>query len=79
MKLVLEAMVEAVDFKSKAEDIKDAVEEAYLADVAEVDLVVEMKEEESIDAIYKMLECYNVMTDHSLRFIRHMTPLTRMV
>ena len=79
MNLALTAVEEALDFRSNEEDIKDLVQEAHLEDVAEVDLVVEMKEEESIDAIYKMLECYNVMTDHSLRFIRHMTPLTRMV
>ena len=42
MKLALVAVEEAVYFRYKAEDIKDAVEEADLADVAEVDLVVSM-------------------------------------
>ena len=42
MKLELAAVEQAVYFKVKAEDIKDAAEEADLADVAEVDMVVAM-------------------------------------
>ena len=45
MKLELAAAEEAVYFRSKAEDIKDAAEEADLADVAEVDIFVATKEE----------------------------------
>ena len=33
MNLALTAVEEALDFRSKVEDIKDAVQEAYLADV----------------------------------------------
>ena len=36
MNLALTAVEEALDFRSEVEDIKDAVQEAYLADVAEV-------------------------------------------
>ena len=42
MNLALAAVEEAVYFRYKAEDIKDAVEEADLADMAEVYLVVAM-------------------------------------
>ena len=42
MKLSPEEVEETVDFRSEAEYIKDAVEEAYLADMAEVDLDVDM-------------------------------------
>ena len=67
---------EAVDFRAKAEDIKCAAEEADLADVAEVDLVVDMEEEETICAVEKMLEWCDAMTDNNRRFIRNMTSLT---
>ena len=55
MKLALAAVEEAADFRTEAEDIKDAVEEADLEDVAEVDLAVAMEEEETIGAVYKMI------------------------
>ena len=38
--MALVAVEEAADFRTEAEDIKDAVEEADLADVAELDLYV---------------------------------------
>ena len=76
MKLALVVVEEAVHFKAEAEYIKDGVEDAYLADVVEVDLVVAMEEEESIDKVDKMLKWCNVMTYHSWRFIRNMTSLT---
>ena len=66
---------EAVDFKAEAENIKNAVEEADLADVAELDLFMTMEEEEVIVAVDKMLEWCNVMMYHSWRSIRNMTPL----
>ena len=44
------------DFRTEAEDMKDAVEEADLGDVSEVDLDVAMEEEENIGAVDKMLE-----------------------
>ena len=56
MKMAPVAVQEAVYFKAKAEDIKDGVEEADLEDVAEVDIVAAMEEEESIGAVDKMLE-----------------------
>ena len=61
---------EAVDFEAEAEDIKDAEEEADLADVAELDLFMTMEEEEVIVAVDKILEWCNVMMDHSWRFVR---------
>ena len=60
----------------EAENIKDGVEEAYLAGVEEVDLVVDMEEEETICAVEKMLEWCDAMTDNNRRFIRNMTSLT---
>ena len=44
------------DFRTEAEDTKDAVEEADLEEVSEVDLEVAMEEEETIGAVDKMLE-----------------------
>ena len=51
-------------------------EEADLAGVEEVDLVVAMKEEEMIGTVDKILEWCDAMTDHNCRFIRHMISLT---
>ena len=45
MNLALTAVEEALDFRANEEDMKDAVQEAYLAELAEVDLVVAMEEE----------------------------------
>ena len=56
MNLALAAVEEAAYLRTKAEDIKDVAEEAYLEDVAEVDLGVAMEEEETIGALDKMLE-----------------------
>ena len=42
MKVALAAVEEAEALKEEAEDIKDAVEEADLADMAELDLDVAM-------------------------------------
>ena len=69
-------MEEAAVFRSMAEDIKDALEKADLADVAEVYLSVDMEEEETIGAVDKMLEWCNLVTDHNWRFTCHMTSLT---
>ena len=60
----------------EAENIKDGVEEAYLAGVEEVYMVVDMEEEETICAVEKMLEWCDAMTDNNRRFIRNMTSLT---
>ena len=76
MKLELAAVEEAADFSTEAEDIKDTVEKADLADVEEVDLYVAMKEEEIIGTVDKILECCDAMTDHNWRFTCHMTSLT---
>ena len=56
MKLALAAVEEAACFRTKAKDIKYAAEEADLVDVAEVDLVMDTKEEETIGAVEEMLE-----------------------
>ena len=56
MKLSLAVVGEAEDLSTKAEDIQDAVEEADLADVAEVELTMAMEEEETIGAVYNMIE-----------------------
>ena len=56
MNLALVVVEEAVDFRSEAEYIKDAVEEVDLADVAEVDLVVAMDKEETIVEVDNMLK-----------------------
>ena len=45
MNLVLATVEGAADFRTEAEDIKGAVEEADLADVAQLYLDVAMKEE----------------------------------
>ena len=42
MKLAPTTVEEAEDFRSKAEDIKDAVEESELEDVSKFDLAVAM-------------------------------------
>ena len=76
MKLALAAVQEAADFRTETEDIKDAVEEANLADLAEVDLSGAMEEEETIGAVDKMFERCDAMTYHNWRFNRHMTSLT---
>ena len=76
MKLALEVVEEAVYFRCKAEDIKDAVEEVDLADVEEVYMVVAMEEEETIGAVDKILEWCDAMMGHNWRFIFHMTSLT---
>ena len=67
---------EAVYFKARAEDIMDAVEEANLENVEEVDPVVAMGKKETIGAVEKMVKWCDVMTDPNWRFIRHMTSLT---
>ena len=69
-------MEEAVNFRTEVEDIKDAMEEAYLADVTDVDLAMNMEEEEKIGAVDNMLKWCDAMTDHNWRFTRHMNPLT---
>ena len=74
--MALAALEEVLYFKAKEEDIKNKVEEADLLDVEEVDMVVTIEEEESIGAVDKMLEWYNVMTYQSWGFIRHMISLT---
>ena len=76
MNLTLAVVEEAEDFKAKAEDITDAVEESDLVDVAGVDMVVEMEEAETICALEKMRKWCNVMTDHSWKFTRIMISLT---
>ena len=45
MKLTLAAVEDAADFRTEAEDIKDAAEKSDLADMAELDLSVAMEEE----------------------------------
>ena len=54
MKLALTAVEEAADSRAKAEDIKDAVENSDLAEVAQVDLDMAMKEKETIGAVDKI-------------------------
>ena len=76
MKLELAAAEEAVYFRSKAEDIKDAAEEADLADVAEVDIFVATKEEEIIGTVDNMLKWCDTMIDKNWRFIHYMNSLT---
>ena len=70
------AVEEAAYFRTEAEDIKDAVEEADLEDVAEVDLAVAKEGEEIIGTVEKILEWCNETTDKNWRFTRHMTSLT---
>ena len=69
-------MEEAVYSRAESEDIKNAVEEEYLADVAEVYLVVYIEEEENIGAVENILEWCDVITDRNWRLIRRMTSLT---
>ena len=69
-------MEEARENRTEAEDIKDAVEEADLAEVTEVDLAMAMEEEETIGAADKIIESCDAMTYHNWRFTRHMTSLT---
>ena len=76
MKLTLAAVEEAVDFRAEAEDIKDAAEEADLADVAEVDIFVATKEEEIIGTVDNMLKWCDTMIDKNWRFIHYMNSLT---
>ena len=76
MKLALAAVQEAADFRTETEDIKDAVEEANLADLVEVDLSGAMEEEETIGALDKMLEWCDAMKDTNWSFTRHMNSLT---
>ena len=75
MILALAVVDKAADFRAEAEDINNAVEEAFLEDVSEVDLVVDMEEEETIDTVEKMLTWCAEIMDHSWRFIRHMNSL----
>ena len=75
MKLALAAVEEALDFRAEAEYINDTVEEAYLEDVSEVDMVVDMEEEETIGTVENMLTWCAEIMDHSWRFIRHMNSL----
>ena len=70
------AVEEAVYFRDETEDIKDAVEEADLEDVTELDMAVAVEEEETIGAVEKILEWCDAMTDQNWRFICHMTSLT---
>ena len=51
------------------------MEEADLADVAEVDIVVDMKEEKTMCAVENMIEWFYAMMDHNWGCIRHMTSL----
>ena len=44
-----------------------------MADVAEVDLSVDMEEEGNIGVVDKMLEFCDATTDNNWRFTRHMT------
>ena len=76
MKLALAAVEEAEYFRSEGEDIKDAVEEADMSDVAEVYLDMAMEEEETIGAVDKMIKWCDVITDHNWMFTHHMTSLT---
>ena len=76
MKLAFAAVEEARENRTEAEDIKDAVEEADLAEVTEVDLAMAMEEEETIGAADKIIESCDAMTYHNWRFTRHMTSLT---
>ena len=76
MNLALAAVGEVADFRNDVEDIKDAVEEADLEDVVEVDLAMAMEEEETIGAADKIIESCDAMTYHNWRFTRHMTSLT---
>ena len=70
-------MVEdAADFRTKSEDIKDAVEEKDIPTVAEADLAMAMEEEEIIGAVDKIIEWCDAMTNHIWRFIHNMTSLT---
>ena len=45
MKLVLAVVEEAEYFRTESENIKDAAEDAYLSDMAELDMAVDMEEE----------------------------------
>ena len=56
MKPEITAVEEASDFRTKAEEIKGAVEEADLADMAEVYMDVAMEEEGEIGAVDNILE-----------------------
>ena len=74
--LALAAEEEAADFRTKAKDIKDAMEEANLADVEDADLSVAMGEAETIGAVDNIIEWCDAMTDHNWGCTRHMTSLT---
>ena len=63
--MALAAVEEAAYFRANVEDTKNAVEEADLADVEEVDLVVNMEEEKTIGKVDKCFEWCNAMTYHS--------------
>ena len=76
MKMALAAVEKLVYFGAEAKDIKDAVEEIDLADVAKVDLVVHIEEEENIGAVDKMIVWCNEMMDQNWWFIYHMTSRT---
>ena len=76
MNLALAAVEEAEYFSTEAEDIKYDVEESGLEEVAEVDLDMAMKEEETIGVLDKILKWCDAMTDHNFRFTRHMNSLT---
>ena len=76
MNLALTAVEEAEYFRAEAGDIKDAVEEADLEDVAQVDMDMDMKGEEIIDAEDKMQEWCDAMTDQNWRFTCNITSLT---
>ena len=75
LKLALAAVEEAKDFRAEAEDVKDAVEEADMAEVVEVDLAVAMEEEEITGKVDKMLKWCDAMAYHNWRLNRHMNSL----
>ena len=56
MKLALAVVEEAECFRTEVEDIKDAVEEADLADMAEVYMDVAMEEEGEIGAVDNIIK-----------------------
>ena len=75
MNLALAAVGEVAYFRNDVEDIKDAVEEADLEDVVEVDLSMAMEEEKTICAVDKMLKLCDAMTDHNWSLTCHMTSI----
>ena len=75
MNLALAEVEEAAYSRTDEEDIKGASEEADLADVTEVYLAVALEEEETVGAVDNIIEWYDTIMDHNLRFTRHMTSL----